>query len=823
MKKIRKLLLATLTIMLVFNFVSLNVFAQTPIDVNLTADEERDYVTTIASGQTMNLHLNGYNIKNTGTTSLFNVEVGGTLNIYDNNTSRVQYGQWDSATNKYVVTDTAPSGKYDTLTGGVIYGTGNKEEMAHIQISCIFNSGTTTVRGGNIAGNTATNNSGAIFNSENASLTIQGGNFISNTASYGGVVSSSGTINIDGGVFENNTASVGGVFNLSGNSTLTINGGQFINNTATGSGGVINSSGATVVIDSGEFKNNTSAKGGALNFAGNTTASIKGDTIIQNNSVADGIFGDTGKGAGIHVQDTNLFLGGNINISSNTYNGTLDNIYIEGDQLNQEIVSIPLRILSELQNKIENITLAPTIVPAMNEFFTLAVADANYNGGVLGSQDASKLSVSNAGQIVGLVLDKVMVSPPNPSTIDLYGSVSVKLNSGSTEKLSNIEIILKQGNTEISKTTTNSQGSYHFLDVKSGFYNIVATYNGLSMTEFVEVKDVDTGREIVFASQNIGAEVETPTGNTIAPVVGGLNEFIENLDNPDNDTLNLKLSISSASSAAQGTSEIKEAAQKENIDYLEISFVKENLTDSTSENITDTNTNIIELMFYYDLSNKDNVTIYRYHDGEVHTFTENDTKGDGTFRVDRTNNLIYMYTSKFSTYAIGYNNAQIQTPSTGSTTSTNAQPTPTSKVALPILENDTQYSITIEIEGEGTVSPMGGDDLKVDVSKNDSKTFTFTPNDGYIVKDVLVNSESKGSLNEYTFEDVNANHTLKVVFEKAEEVLVTHKEETDTQNTQETTTTEEIKEGSNLIFILGAALVVVIGIGIVIKKGKKSE
>ena len=74
----------------------------------------------------------------------------------------------------------------------------------------------------------------------------------------------------------------------------------------------------------------------------------------------------------------------------------------------------------------------------------------------------------------------------------------------------------------------------------------------------------------------------------------------------------------------------------------------------------------------------------------------------------------------------------------------------------------TQYTITAEAGEGGSISPSG----KVRVDRGDDKTFRITPDDGYEIADVLVDGESVGAVSSYTFENVRANHTIEVVFER---------------------------------------------------------
>ncbi len=73
-----------------------------------------------------------------------------------------------------------------------------------------------------------------------------------------------------------------------------------------------------------------------------------------------------------------------------------------------------------------------------------------------------------------------------------------------------------------------------------------------------------------------------------------------------------------------------------------------------------------------------------------------------------------------------------------------------------------KFDITAEASENGKISPSG----KVEVDEGTSKEFTMQPNEGYMVKDVVVDGESVGNVLKYKFEDVDANHTIQVSFEK---------------------------------------------------------
>ncbi|MGE4484189.1 MAG: S-layer homology domain-containing protein [Oscillospiraceae bacterium] len=72
------------------------------------------------------------------------------------------------------------------------------------------------------------------------------------------------------------------------------------------------------------------------------------------------------------------------------------------------------------------------------------------------------------------------------------------------------------------------------------------------------------------------------------------------------------------------------------------------------------------------------------------------------------------------------------------------------------------YSITAAAGAGGSISPSG----IVNVAESTSRTFTMTPDEGYVVDDVLVDGDSVGDVTEYVFTSVKAGHTIEVTFTK---------------------------------------------------------
>ena len=74
-----------------------------------------------------------------------------------------------------------------------------------------------------------------------------------------------------------------------------------------------------------------------------------------------------------------------------------------------------------------------------------------------------------------------------------------------------------------------------------------------------------------------------------------------------------------------------------------------------------------------------------------------------------------------------------------------------------------QYAVTVEVEGEGTVTPGGGE---LTVNEGEDLTLSFAPAEGYYLKDVLLDGVSVVDGASLTLEDIRATHTVRVVFAK---------------------------------------------------------
>ena len=82
----------------------------------------------------------------------------------------------------------------------------------------------------------------------------------------------------------------------------------------------------------------------------------------------------------------------------------------------------------------------------------------------------------------------------------------------------------------------------------------------------------------------------------------------------------------------------------------------------------------------------------------------------------------------------------------------------------PTRPSTTYYTITASVGEGGDISPKGS----VRVARRSDKTFKITADEGYVIKDVLVNGESIGKVNSYTFENITKHATIEALFSPVE-------------------------------------------------------
>ena len=279
-------------------------------------------------------------------------------------------------------------------------------------------------------------------------------------------------------------------------------------------------------------------------------------------------------------------------------------------------------------------------------------------------------------------------------------TVSGTVTQGS-DTVSGATVQLVRGEKKIAVTATDAEGKYSFSAPKDT-YNIVAEHNGTSKTELVALND---NQEVNISMPSAGVNSKlTVSGSEITNVmVGGLDELAEAVSNGA--PVTVTMTVEEKAAADVGDTEknaiIAEAGENQTLDYLDIA-IRNGATPITD---TDRDYNkVLEIIVPYRFTGKENVAVYRYHDSAMPLDQLNarpsGSYDDGKYYIDKANSLIYIYASKFSTYAIGYTQCyNISGTIRYGTTYTDS-------VRVSLLEGETEkYTATVSLSGgSGTYS-----------------------------------------------------------------------------------------------------------------------
>lgn len=332
---------------------------------------------------------------------------------------------------------------------------------------------------------------------------------------------------------------------------------------------------------------------------------------------------------------------------------------------------------------------------------------------------------------------------------ELSYAISGTVTDHEGSRLENVTVTLMQGNTVVATATTDSQGNYSFSGVSAGLYNVAAEKDGVTKTILVEMTDANAAeKNIQMPEGRTNSIVEVKGSDTPAAVAGGVDAVAEAETEAPGQTVTVKLTVE-AKEEPEDKAELDRviSGKKDDVLYLDLSLEKQ-INDQEPQAITDTGDKVLEIAVPYDFTGKKDVTVYRRH-GEQNaealdklTARPAGSFADRAFFADSRSGMVYIYASKFSTYAIGY------------TETTSPNP--------PDSGSTIYYTLTATAGLGGAITPSG----MVIVPRNGDKSFSITPDEGYVVADVLVDGESVGAVTEYTVEKVTANHTIAVSFRK---------------------------------------------------------
>lgn len=116
-----------------------------------------------------------------------------------------------------------------------------------------------------------------------------------------------------------------------------------------------------------------------------------------------------------------------------------------------------------------------------------------------------------------------------------------------------------------------------------------------------------------------------------------------------------------------------------------------------------------------------------------------------------------------------------------------------------------QYAINVEQTEHGSIIADGENYI----THLDQRTYTFTPDEGYTIKEVFLNGVSIGSVSSYTFTGISEDQTLRVEFEK----LVTENMDSSALSSD---SEKEDEESDKTIWIVAFSVVGTLSIGVIV-------
>lgn len=329
--------------------------------------------------------------------------------------------------------------------------------------------------------------------------------------------------------------------------------------------------------------------------------------------------------------------------SNKDYYGNVELIIKDGTFTSKNAVSIYEYLAKNIKqtnvNKIE--ILGGKFVSARGNNNFLLSEELDYKGVVEvsgGTFSANPVTYLKPAHKVTFSEEKYVVSPINV----VEGTFTI---SGTITNGNNAKVQLIQGGNVLKVVTADDEGKYEFTKVEKGKYNIVFINGNNSTTKLVEVLD-----------KNLKVDAEIKTGS-VTVLVGKdtPNVLVDGLDKIDGQ---IEVIVQKEEKLENNEAQNKILAETKNKEMLFLNIGIKNNGQTLSN--TD---NVLHFIISFDALNKEKIELYRYHGQEVNKFTKLDKMPtelkDQTFYIDETNKELHIFTDKFSTYGITYNNVEV--------------------------------------------------------------------------------------------------------------------------------------------------------------------
>lgn len=368
-------------------------------------------------------------------------------------------------------------------------------------------------------------------------------------------------------------------------------------------------------------------KAGKVNISGGTFT-CTGESKMPTEGYSDGV---NASGASLQLE------------SNKDYYGNIELIIKDGTFTSKNAVSIYEYLAKNIKqtnvNKIE--ILGGKFVSARGNNNFLLSEELDYKGAIAvsgGTFSANPVSYLKPAHKVTFSEEKYVVSPINV----VEGTFKI---SGTIANGNNAKVQLIQGGNVLKVVNANENGEYEFAKVEKGKYNVVFIKGNASTTLLAEVID-----------KNITLNADIKTGSSVVTVGSDTpNVFVEGLEGEEGD-IEVFVNLLKKEEGNIGIEKIKEVSKNKESLFLDIDIVK------NGTYVSDTS-NVLHFIVSFDALNKEKIELYRYHNREIDTFVKLDKMPteykDKTFYIDEANKELHIFTDKFSTYGITYNNVEV--------------------------------------------------------------------------------------------------------------------------------------------------------------------
>ena len=547
---------------------------------------------------------------------------------------------------------------------------------------------------------------------------------------------------------------------------------------------------ASLITGTVEFKDGSTTLGTATVENGTATLKVPGTDRDKQHA----LFGTAGSSTVTAAYSGNGNIGeetanGTATISPRTleYTVTATGREYEPDNTEVDVVLTPTDLIEG-----DQVTLAAT--GNLSSAVPNTYESVNLSGITLSGEDARYYTVD---------AEKTDVALASPVTITgeaagiLQGQVTQDGNG-----VAGATVSLKQSGVTIETTTTAEDGTYSFENTSPGVYYVVVESEGKTMTTMVQyTEETETDQHLELPTEDVNSVLDTEKAPESVVAVGGLDAAASDHAEP-NSTVTVTMTVENKTeSEAENAEDIGTAAAGKELEYMSIELKKETTKDgtTTAEPLTET-VQLITIVLSFDFTDKDDVTVYRYHGDAVDTLTETENDNDEYIDLDAAGGTITLHVKNFSTYAIGYTRTGEPAPSESpvvpdpplpprppiipeppkpAETPAPTEPPVVSYPPIPVEPAPTYYDVTISSEssdsegGTVTANPKSA-------QEGSKVTLTVKTDEGYHFVSLTV-TDSKGNPVEltdnkdgtYTFRQPAGKVTVEAAFVKCSSLAFT--------------------------------------------------